>query len=153
LESSRKESWLNDPGLQKRNLRGKPEKEPPMVEGENMQPRTTDYLANERTYLAWLRTGITVIALGFVVAKFGLIVRELGGSSQSETSFHFSSIIGIALVVTGGFLCLLALVRFRKNIERIKTERFEPSAGIEALVSSTIFVVSILLIVYLLLTL
>ncbi|MGH2639766.1 MAG: YidH family protein, partial [Rhabdochlamydiaceae bacterium] len=60
--------------------------------------KVSDNLANERTYLAWLRTGITVIALGFVVAKFGLIVRELV-PSVPETSFHFSSYIGIALVL------------------------------------------------------
>ena len=124
-----------------------------MAERDNGQARITDHMANERTYLAWLRTGITVIALGFVVAKFGLIVRELGGSTQTETSFHFSSIIGIALVITGGFLCLFALKRFTKNQDRIKTGSYEPSAGIEAVISSSIFVVSILLIVYLLLTL
>jgi len=32
----------------------------------------TEFLANERTFLAWVRTSIAVISLGFVVAKFGL---------------------------------------------------------------------------------
>jgi len=124
-----------------------------MAEKNNGQAKITDHMANERTYLAWLRTGITVIGLGFVVAKFGLIVRELGGSTQSQTSFHLSSIIGIALVITGGLLCLLALTRFKRNQTRIETGSYEPSAGIEIAISSSIFVVSILLIAYLLLTL
>ncbi|MHB8566493.1 MAG: YidH family protein [Nitrososphaerales archaeon] len=115
--------------------------------------RISDHLANERTYLAWLRTGITVIALGFVVAKFGLIVRELGGANQSPTSYHFSSVIGISLVISGGLLCLLALKRFARNQQRIKSGSFEPSFGLEVIISSSIFVISILLIIYLLLTL
>jgi putative membrane protein len=112
----------------------------------------SDHLANERTYLAWIRTGITVIALGFVVAKFGLIVKELA-PSQPETSFHFSSYIGIALVLAGGLMELLALKRFTRNQERIKTGRYEPSSGIEISISASIFVIALLLIVYLLLTL
>ena len=33
--------------------------------------RATEYLASERTFLAWIRTSIAVVSLGFVVAKFG----------------------------------------------------------------------------------
>ena len=113
--------------------------------------KITDYLANERTYLAWIRTGITVIALGFVVSKFGLIVKELV-PSFSETSFHFSSYIGIALVLVGGFMELLALKRFTRNQERIRQGSYEPTARIESIMSVTIFVIAILLIVYLILT-
>ncbi len=113
----------------------------------------TDHLANERTYLAWLRTGIAIIALGFVVAKFGLIVRELVPSSQPDTTFHFSSIIGIALVIAGGLMELLALRRFMLNQRRIKAGIFEPSSGTEAIISSSVFAIAILLVLYLLLTL
>jgi inner membrane protein YidH len=28
-----------------------------------------DYLAEERTFLAWIRTGVAVMAFGFVVAR------------------------------------------------------------------------------------
>jgi putative membrane protein len=116
------------------------------------QAKVSDHLANERTYLAWIRTGITIIALGFVVAKFGLIVKEINPSAQ-ETSFHFSSYIGIALVLVGGFMELLALKRFTKNQERIRVGKYEPSAGIETVISSGIFVIAIILIIYLVLTL
>ena len=33
------------------------------------QDLATEYLANERTFLAWVRTGIAVITLGFALAK------------------------------------------------------------------------------------
>jgi putative membrane protein len=31
-----------------------------------------DYLAEERTFLAWIRTGISLMGFGFVVARFGI---------------------------------------------------------------------------------
>jgi putative membrane protein len=114
--------------------------------------KVTDHLANERTYLAWIRTGVTIIALGFVVAKFGLIVKEINPSAP-ETSFHFSSYIGIALVLAGGLMEMLALKRFTGNQERIKIGKYEPSSSIETAISTGIFAIAIILIVYLILTL
>jgi putative membrane protein len=34
--------------------------------------RASEYLANERTFLAWIRTSIAVVSLGFVLARFGV---------------------------------------------------------------------------------
>ena len=39
------------------------------------EKRATEYLANERTFLAWIRTSIAIISLGFVVAKCSLWLR------------------------------------------------------------------------------
>src|ERR1700747_3669284 len=36
-----------------------------------------DYLAAERTFLAWVRTGIALMGFGFVVARFGLFLQQL----------------------------------------------------------------------------
>ena len=37
----------------------------------------SDYLAAERTFLAWIRTGIALMGFGFVVARFGLFLEEI----------------------------------------------------------------------------
>ena len=37
----------------------------------------SDYLAAERTFLAWIRTGLALMGFGFVVARFGLFLRML----------------------------------------------------------------------------
>ena len=39
--------------------------------------KATEYLANERTFLAWIRMSIAIISLGFVIAKFDVWLREL----------------------------------------------------------------------------
>jgi len=36
-----------------------------------------DYLAAERTFLAWLRTGLAFMGFGFVVARFGLFLQQI----------------------------------------------------------------------------
>jgi putative membrane protein len=117
----------------------------------NAKSEVGDHLANERTYLTWVRTGIAAIALGFVVAKFELLVRELAPSAPT-TSFGFSSIVGIALVLAGGLMQVLALSRFTVNQGRIKSGRYEPSRGIEIAISAGLFAIALLLTVYLILT-
>ncbi len=113
--------------------------------------KATNHMANERTYLAWVRTAITIIALGFVVAKFQLLINELSPSAPTS-SIHLSLTIGVILVAVGGSLQVLALSRFKKNKAMIKAGRYEPASTIETIVSSTIFIVALLLIVYLLVT-
>lgn len=36
-----------------------------------------DYLAAERTFLAWVRTDLALMGFGFVVARFGLFLQQL----------------------------------------------------------------------------
>jgi len=51
-----------------------------MMEEENDQKsrpdRSQQYLANERTFLAWVRTCIALIGLGFIIAKFSFFIIE-----------------------------------------------------------------------------
>jgi putative membrane protein len=110
---------------------------------EVAQVNVRAHLANERTYLAWLRTGIATIGLGFVVAKFGLTANTL----------FFSTITGILIVAIGGSMELLALRRFMKNQGRIRLGNYEPSTRTELILSSSIFLIAILLIAYMFLTL
>jgi len=110
---------------------------------EVAQVNVRAHLANERTYLAWLRTGIATIGLGFVAAKFGLTASTL----------FFSTVTGILIVAIGGSMELLALRRFMKNQGRIRLGNYEPSTGTELILSSSIFLIAILLIAYMFLTL
>ena len=63
----------------------------------------SDYLAAERTLLAWIRTGLALMGFGFVVARFGLFLQELAvvGNVFSAQSFGLSLWFGTALIAVG----------------------------------------------------
>lgn len=67
------------------------------------QASLSDYLAAERTLLAWIRTSLALMGFGFVVARFGLFLQELRHvrnevtRSPSGASLWF----GIVLIVAG----------------------------------------------------
>jgi len=49
----------------------------------------SDYLAAERTLLAWIRTGLALMGFGFVLARFGLFLQQIhliqsGFSAESD---------------------------------------------------------------------
>ena len=63
----------------------------------------SDYLAAERTLLAWVRTGLALMGFGFVVARFGLFLQQLelmqhAGNAQS---YGLSLWFGTALIAVG----------------------------------------------------
>jgi putative membrane protein len=63
----------------------------------------SDFLAAERTYLAWIRTGVALMGFGFVVARFGLFLQALReqGREAPAPSFTMSLAFGTALIVVG----------------------------------------------------
>ncbi len=70
------------------------------------KPGTGDYLAAERTFLAWIRTGLALMGLGIVVARFGLFLellqaREPGaGTHSTGLSLWFgTALIGLGVIV------------------------------------------------------
>ena len=122
--------------------------------------RSVQYVANERTFLAWLRTSIALIGLGFVVSRFGLFLRELGiavkgsnsilGLSSSSSSIHYpSSLLGISMVVLGAILIVYALKNYLQTDKSIEKGTYIPkhSAMYAATISLVVF--SIIIIVYL----
>jgi uncharacterized membrane protein YidH (DUF202 family) len=69
-----------------------------------------EYLANERTFLAWLRTCIAIIGLGFVVARFGLFLREFGITVKNGTLTDLSLCLLLpwsSVGVSGNRICNL----------------------------------------------
>jgi uncharacterized protein (DUF302 family)/uncharacterized membrane protein YidH (DUF202 family) len=63
----------------------------------------SDYLAAERTLLAWLRTGLALMGFGFVVARFGLFLQELqiAEHAPSMQPYGLSLWFGTALIGAG----------------------------------------------------
>ena len=99
-----------------------------------------NFMAAERTLMAWIRTSLSLISFGFTVGKFfdylaaekgrpmrGFVVRMLGPDG-----------IGMALVALGTFALLFALIDHRGTLRRLQGE------GLEKRRTPTIFVATIL---------
>jgi putative membrane protein len=113
----------------------------------------SDRLANERTFLAWIRTCIGIMAFGFVVVKFSLFVKQLGlllGKRPEIQQKGYSSVMGIALVAFGTIISLLAYIRYKKTEKEILIDSYEGSSLLISFLAGFIFLISMLLLAYLL---
>ena len=91
-----------------------------------------DYLAAERTLLAWIRTGLALMAFGFVLARFALFLREihLVQSAFHGDSFGLSLWFGTALIVVGVIVNAFAgwhHVQLVRALDRGDTSHSRPS--------------------------
>ncbi len=114
-----------------------------------------DHLANERTFLAWLRTSIGIMAFGFVVVKFSLFVKQLSmllGKQLIIQQKGYSSVIGIILVIVGTACSLLAYLRYKKTERQINNNSYKSSSLLISLLVGFIFIISVALIVYLIMS-
>jgi uncharacterized protein (DUF302 family)/uncharacterized membrane protein YidH (DUF202 family) len=84
--------------------------------------RPTDYLAAERTFLAWIRTGLALMSLGFVVARFGLFLQalQLGPSIQTARPYGPSFWFGTAFIVLGVVVNVISLRNHLSLVEDLK---------------------------------
>jgi len=82
----------------------------------------TDYLAAERTVLAWIRTGIALMGLGFVLARFGLFLQEFNHLQPDfqVRSYGISLWIGVALILMGVSVCLLSTLRHLRMLKQLE---------------------------------
>lgn len=116
------------------------------------QANASDHLANERTFLAWIRTSIGIMAFGFVVVKFSLFVKQVSmlvGKPAVVQHRGYSVIIGIILVATGTLTCVLSYIRYKQTEKVLKEGSYKNSSFLIALTTAVIFIISILLIRYL----
>jgi putative membrane protein len=76
-----------------------------------------DYLAEERTLLAWIRTGLAVMAFGFVVARVVFPnAFPLAQSGSAAPPHPLSAWFGMALVAAGVAINLLAAWRHTRVV-------------------------------------
>jgi len=105
-----------------------------------------EYLANERTFLAWIRTAIAVISLGFVVSRFSLWLRQLALTSTGGRTpgLHGLSLpMGEILMVFGGGLSVLAAWRYHVVNRQIEEDRVSADRGLIVLVTVVVLLLGV----------
>ncbi len=117
--------------------------------------RSTEYLANERTFLAWLRTCIALMGLGFVVARFSLFLREFGIIAKNQAvptniSTHgFSTWLGVSMIGLGILLLIYSLANYLKAQKAIEAGIYIPRHNIMYFATIGLVVFGVIVIFYL----
>jgi putative membrane protein len=120
---------------------------------KSQEHHTSDHLANERTFLAWIRTSIAVIGLGFVVAKFTVWLRELSARLDQPAQIRHSNLslpLGIALMFLGGVLALTAAWRYRTVKAAILKNESAAAEGTAIAVAAVVACIAVAMIAYML---
>lgn len=116
------------------------------------QQKVSDHLSNERTLLSWLRSSVGIMTFGFVVVEFSLFTQKMNVALKVEIQgnhYNYSGPIGILLVATGALSLLFALLRYRRTRKDIESGEFHSAAVLLNVLVVIIFVISILLLGYL----
>ena len=88
-----------------------------------------DYLAAERTFLAWIRTGLALMGFGFVVARFGLFLQQLRFIDHvpSAPPYGLSLWFGTSLIAVGVMVNLFSAWHHLRLVREL--DRGEPSCS------------------------
>lgn len=107
------------------------------------QPRAAlrDYLAEERTFLAWIRTSLALMGFGFVVARFGLVlaVSQAGGEGGAPSPDRFSLWFGIAFIAAGVLMNLVSIGRHLRLVGELNRGQFASRSPSQAAVMLALF--------------
>ena len=95
------------------------------------------------------------MAFGFVVVKFSLFVKQISKLLGKDIVVHnrgYSAIVGIILVVAGTLTTVLSYIRYRRTERHLEEGRYTHSSLLVTIITALIFLISVILIAYLVAT-
>ena len=133
------------------------EKQKMFDDEEDTSERLQQYLANQRTFLSWVRTSIALIGLGFAIERFSIFLQQfrliadpnLTGNATSTTSYEYSALVGIGMIVVGTGLIVYALRNYLDGNKTIASGKYMPKNAIVYTASAAIIGLGIIMIIFL----
>jgi len=100
-----------------------------------------DYLAAERTFLAWIRTGLALMGFGFVVARFGLFLQQIRliDHAPSVPSYGVSLWFGTALIAVGVVVNISSAWRHVRLVRELDRGESDCSRSLTQVVATALF--------------
>lgn len=136
---------------QMQNTSGDPAQRMEQANRKFISSRVSDHLANERTFLAWVRTALATMVVGFAVERVALALHDIGLKSSylPASSIHYSTLVGVALVLLGIAVLIFALINFLTVRSAIDKKDFHPQARFSIILTVLASAVGLILAVYL----
>ncbi len=94
---------------------------------------TSEHLANERTFLAWVRTSLGLIGLGFVLARMGLFFGQIAalqapGNLKFKSGGHEFIMSGIIFLIIGTIFAAYSGWGYERVRKAIDAGRYEAAS-------------------------